>query len=50
MEVFDTTPLRRRETITTEAGAHTLSFDAARNVVCAFLPDSHRAAVYEDRV
>ena len=50
MEVFDTTPLRRRETITTEAGAHTLSFDASRNVVCAFLPDSHRAAVYEDRV
>ncbi|MGH7390055.1 MAG: YncE family protein [Candidatus Rokuibacteriota bacterium] len=49
IEVFDAAPLRRHETITTEAGAHTLSFDAARNVVCAFLPGSHRAAVHEDR-
>ena len=48
IEVFGTTPLRRQETVTTEAGAHTLSFDAARNIVCAFLPASHRAAVYGD--
>ena len=48
IEVFDTRPLRRHETITTEAGAHTLSFDAARNIVCAFFPASHRAAVYRD--
>lgn len=48
IDVFDSAPLRRRETITTEAGAHTLSFDAARNLVCAFLPASHRAAVYHD--
>jgi DNA-binding beta-propeller fold protein YncE len=48
IEVFDTAPLRRRETVTTEAGAHTLSFDATRNIVCAFLPQSHRAAVYRD--
>jgi len=48
IEVFDTAPLRRRERVTTEAGAHTLSFDASRNLVCAFLPGSHRAAVYED--
>jgi YD repeat-containing protein len=48
IEVFDTTPLRRRETITTEAGAHTLSYDGARRIVCAFLPASHRAAVYRD--
>ena len=41
-------PLRHRETVTTEPGAHTLSFDAVRNVVCAFLPASHRAAVYAD--
>jgi DNA-binding beta-propeller fold protein YncE len=50
IEVFDTTPLRRQEVISTEAGAHTLSFDGARNIVCAFLPASHRAAVYRDRV
>ena len=48
IEVFDTTPLRRRETVATEPGAHTLSFDAMRNVVCAFLAASHRAAVYRD--
>ena len=48
IEVFDTAPLRRHETIPTEAGAHTLSFDASRNVVCAFLPATHRAAVYQD--
>jgi len=48
IEVFDTAPLRRHETIVTEAGAHTLSFDAARNIVCAFLPQTHRAAVYRD--
>jgi DNA-binding beta-propeller fold protein YncE len=49
IDVFDTTPLRRHETVPTEAGAHTLSFDAARNIVCAFLPGSHRAAVHQDR-
>lgn len=49
IEVFDTSPLRRHETVATEAGAHTLSFDAARNIVCAFLPATHRAAVYRDR-
>jgi DNA-binding beta-propeller fold protein YncE len=50
IEVFGTAPLRRHEVITTEAGAHTLSFDARRNIVCAFLPASHRAAVYRDHV
>jgi DNA-binding beta-propeller fold protein YncE len=49
IEVFDTAPLRRLETVPTEAGAHTLSFGAARNIVCAFLPASHRAAMYRDR-
>ena len=47
IEVFETMPLRRHETIATEIGAHTLSFDATRNIVCAFLPASHRAAVYQ---
>jgi DNA-binding beta-propeller fold protein YncE len=48
IEVFETSPLRHHQTVTTELGAHTLSFDATRNLVCAFLPASHRAAVYED--
>jgi hypothetical protein len=49
IEVFGMAPLRRQETIPTELGAHTLSFDATRNIVCAFLPASHRATVYSDR-
>lgn len=49
IEVFDTMPLRRHETVPTEPGAHTLSFDAVRHIVCAFLPGTHRAAVYEER-
>jgi DNA-binding beta-propeller fold protein YncE len=49
IEVFDTAARRRHEIVAIEAGAHTLAFDATRNVVCAFLPHSHRVAVYEDR-
>jgi DNA-binding beta-propeller fold protein YncE len=49
IEVFGTAPLRRQETVTTELGAHTFSFDARRNILCAFLPASHRAAVFRDR-
>lgn len=48
IEVFVTAPLHRQETVTTEAGAHTVAFDAARNIICAFLPETHRAAVYLD--
>jgi DNA-binding beta-propeller fold protein YncE len=48
IEVFATAPLGRRETLPTEKGAHTLAFDARRNVVCAFLPATHRVAVYHD--
>jgi hypothetical protein len=42
-------PLRRHEIVSTEAGTHTLAVDPARNIVCAFLPETHRAAVYVDR-
>jgi DNA-binding beta-propeller fold protein YncE len=48
IEVFDTRPLRRHETIPTEAGAHTFALDPTRHLVCAFLPGSHRASVYHD--
>ena len=37
LEVFATAPLRRLETVTTEPGAHTTSFDATRNLITAFL-------------
>lgn len=48
IDVFDTSARRRHETVPTEAGAHTLAFDPVRNLVCAFLPATHRAAVYAD--
>jgi DNA-binding beta-propeller fold protein YncE len=49
IEVFETRTLRRVQALTTEKGAHTLAFDAGANLVYAFLPASHRAAVYVDR-
>jgi DNA-binding beta-propeller fold protein YncE len=49
IEVFDTDAIRRIETVTTEKGVHTLAFDAERNKVYAFLPQTHRAAVYLDK-
>ncbi|HEX7976373.1 MAG TPA: hypothetical protein VF498_18320 [Anaerolineales bacterium] len=49
IDVFALQPLQRVETVPTEAGAHTLGFDPARNKVYAFLPKTHRAIVFEDR-
>jgi DNA-binding beta-propeller fold protein YncE len=48
IDVFDVAPLRRHEVVSTERGAHTLSFDATRDLVGAFLPATHRAAIYHD--
>ncbi len=49
IDLFDTAPLRHITTMPMEKGAHTLAFDANRNKVYAFLPATHRAAVYVDR-
>jgi DNA-binding beta-propeller fold protein YncE len=49
IEVLETTPLRRREVVATGRGAHTLAFDPASETLYAFLPETHRAAVYRDR-
>jgi hypothetical protein len=49
IDVFDTETLRCLASVPTERGAHTIGFDAVRNTVYAFLPDTHRAAVYRDR-
>ncbi len=48
IEVFDTETMTRIETVSTEKGAYTLAFEATRNKVYAFLPQTHRAAVYVD--
>ena len=49
VDVFDTDVLERIETVPTERDAHTLGFNAERNKVYAFLPETHRAAVYFDQ-
>ena len=46
IDVFHTEPLRLLESIPTEQGAHTLAFSASHNKVYAFLPQTHRAAVF----
>jgi DNA-binding beta-propeller fold protein YncE len=48
IDVFDTETMRHLESFPTEAGAHTIGFDAGRNTVYAFLPETHRASVCRD--
>ena len=48
IDVFDSQSLERIESVATERGAHTIAFDASRDRVYAFLPGTHRAAVFED--
>ena len=50
IDVFDSLTLQLLETVTTEKGAHTLGFDPLRNKLYAFLPNSHRADVFNDPV
>jgi hypothetical protein len=49
IDIFDTRTMSRIQTVVTEPGAHTLALDAGRRKVYAFLPQTHRAAVYMDR-
>ena len=48
IDVIDIGTMRGEEVVPTEAGAHTLALDRKRNKVYAFLPQSHRAAVFLD--
>ena len=48
IDVVDVSSWRRAETVMTERGAHTIAFDSSAERVYAFLPDSHRASVYQD--
>ena len=48
IDVFNTTTLRKLETVKTEQGAHTIAFDAEHNKVYAFLPKTHRAMTLLD--
>jgi DNA-binding beta-propeller fold protein YncE len=46
IDVIDIDKLRREEVVSTERGAHTLAIDRERHKLYAFLPQSHRAAVF----
>lgn len=48
IDVFDMRTQERVETRPTERGAHTIAFDPATDRVYAFLPATHRAAIFED--
>jgi DNA-binding beta-propeller fold protein YncE len=48
IEVFDTDTMKRIQVVATERGAHTIAFDQADNKVYAFLPATHRAAVFHE--
>ena len=48
IDVIDVGTMRRTEVVATEAGAHTLALDRKGGKVYAFLPQSHRAAVFVD--
>jgi DNA-binding beta-propeller fold protein YncE len=47
MDIIDIGTMRRVDVVPTEAGAHTLALDRKRGKVYAFLPQSHRAAVFD---
>ena len=47
IDVFDIEPLKLIQSVPTERGANTIAFDATRNRVYAFLPQTHRAAVFD---
>ncbi len=49
IDVVDTRQMKIVETVKTEAGAHTIALDVSRSRVYAFLPETHRAAMYRDQ-
>lgn len=46
VDVFDTTTMQSLGAVATEKGAHTTAFPPAGDTLIAFLPASHRAALY----
>jgi hypothetical protein len=47
IDVFDTVTMRDMGTVVTEKGAHTLALAPGGDQVYAFLPETHRAAIYQ---
>ena len=48
LDIFDAGRMEHLQTVPTEKGAKTTAFDATRNKLFVFLPQTHRAAVYID--
>ena len=48
IDVINIRAMLREEVVPTEAGAHTLALDQKRRKIYAFLPQTHRAAVFLD--
>jgi DNA-binding beta-propeller fold protein YncE len=46
VDVFDTTTMKSLGSVVTEKGAHTTAFPSTGDALIAFLPESHRAALY----
>lgn len=46
IDVFSTSPMKKLATIKTEAGAHTTALSPAGDRLYAFLPRTHRAAIF----
>jgi len=46
IDVFDTTSMKSLGSVATEKGAHTTAFPSSGDSLIAFLPASHRAALY----
>ena len=50
IDVIDIAAWKTREVVPTERGAHTLAHDEGAHRVYAFLPQTHRASVFEDGI
>jgi len=48
IDVIDVERWERKEAVSTKPGAHTIALDEDRHRVYAFLPETHRASVFED--
>ncbi len=48
IQVFDTESLREIQTVQTEPGTHTIALNQDIGKVYAFMPETHRASVYEE--
>jgi DNA-binding beta-propeller fold protein YncE len=46
VDVFDTVTMRRLGSVATEKGAHTTAFPPSGDALIAFLPTTHRAAIF----